>query len=345
MFLLGFVPWSRPGGSWLDGTGDPSCGTPTHATVGKEGRGNTTEETKRHDMELFDAHCHLQDARMGNDTTRWLEEAKQAGVRGWVCNGTQPKDWEQVHQLAWQHQGVVASYGLHPWHVERVVTQHQNERNARHMPKENVDESMHKSDEDADWLTLLARRLSHDPTACVGEAGLDFAKTRATTQECRENQREALRQQMRVARAYSRPISLHCVKAHVPTLELLKEEGPFPMGVLIHGYLGPPECIRTLVQAGCSFSLGGHLAKIPEGKAQAIVHSVPMERLMLETDCPDGLLTKEAQGTLPESANLFNHPGNLQDVLKLVARMRGMEAEGLAEISSKNARAMFLLPT
>lgn len=304
-----------------------------------------TKEQEGHGMELYDAHCHLQDARLGNETRRMMEEARQAGVRGWVCNGTQPKDWEQVHQLAVQNEGVVASYGLHPWHVERVGSKREDEHGTRHESKRDHEKRTDVPDAEPEWLMLLSRWLSHDPNACVGEAGLDFAKKRAITQEHRKNQREALRQQMRLARAFSRPISLHCVKAHVPILELLKEEGPFPMGVLIHGYLGPPECIRPLVQAGSSFSLGGHLTKIPEGKAQAIVKSVPVERLMLETDCPDGILKNKAEDSPPESASAFNHPGNLQDVLVLVARMRGMEAAELAEISSKNARAMFVLPS
>lgn len=288
-------------------------------------------------MELFDAHCHLQDARLGAETERIVQEARRAGVQGWVCNGTQPKDWERVDQLASQVNGVVASYGLHPWFVEQV-----NEGKDGCVAKDaaytkNEDDQEDARHVDPLWLTQLSRRLSRDPNACVGEAGLDFANKHAPTKERREQQREALRQQMRLARTFSRPISLHCVRAHAPILELLKEEGPFPRGVLIHGYLGPPECIRNLVQAGSSFSLGGHLTRIPEHKAQAIVRSIPTECLMLETDCPDGLLKNDVQ------EGPSNHPRNLRKVLGMVAKMRGMEDAELADISCKNARTMFVL--
>lgn len=99
-------------------------------------------------LELFDAHCHLQDERLtgqasGRSLDAVLSEAAAAGVRQLACNGCWQEDWPAVAAAAAAHPGtVVPNFGLHPWWVPR---------------------------RSADWLQQLRRMLEAQPHAGLGE--------------------------------------------------------------------------------------------------------------------------------------------------------------------------------
>ncbi len=101
-------------------------------------------------MQLFDAHCHLQDQRLsgeasGRSLDAVLSEAAEAGVHQLACNGCWQEDWGAVAAAAAAHPGsVVANFGLHPWWVGR---------------------------RSSEWLQQLRQMLEQHPHAGLGEVG------------------------------------------------------------------------------------------------------------------------------------------------------------------------------
>lgn len=68
-------------------------------------------------MQIFDAHCHLQDERIAGATDELLSRAHEAGIERLMCCGTSEADWGDVLSLSEKHAAVVPSFGLHPWFV------------------------------------------------------------------------------------------------------------------------------------------------------------------------------------------------------------------------------------
>jgi TatD DNase family protein len=144
-------------------------------------------------MKLFDAHVHLQDSRILNRSSEVIRRAREAGILWMMCCATLEQDWDGVIELSRMHAGVLPSLGVHPWHVHHCQT---------------------------GWQERLEAGIGAH--ACgVGEIGLDYALDPQT----RELQNAALVVQLRIARKYHRPVSIHCRKAWGVLTDILRQEG------------------------------------------------------------------------------------------------------------------------
>ena len=296
---------------------------------------------------LFDVHCHLVDARLAHcDVVSLLDEARAAGVRNLVVNGTCEGDWARVAALADTHRGcVIASFGLHPWCVAAATPR---------------------------WAEELQEVLERHPRAAIGEAGLHHG---AGCDATPAQQAAALATQLRMATQLRRPISLHCVRApgamHEQLLAASPASGYQDTGLLLHGYSGSAEMVPRFAALGAHFSFSASLAGMAPTRAAALVRAVPDDRLLLETDAPDGLprggsgvgmqlrhapappqrlafgappcgcdASDNDEAALKREAPPLNHPANLRAVLQLVARLRGIEEEALAALAWQNSRRL-----
>ncbi|CDO99620.1 unnamed protein product [Coffea canephora] len=292
-------------------------------------------------MKLFDAHCHLQDPRVFNMAPQIIRKALDNGVAHFAVNGVSESDWHLVKEMSDRHPSVIPNFGIHPWFV---------------------------ADRTPNWLNTLKEFFEANPAASVGEIGLD--KGSRGKQIDFTDQVEVFRQQLQLAKELKRPASIHCVRAFGDLLDILKSEGPFPAGVLLHSFLGSAEMVPEFAKLGAYFSFSGFLMSMKETKARKMLKSVPRDRILLETDAPDALpksnnsdsllvigspdedsTTKD--GPLFENASLketnkstletenLNHPANIHHVLSYVASLLDMTREELAEISYGNAVNLF----
>ncbi|KAG8467279.1 hypothetical protein KFE25_000595 [Diacronema lutheri] len=289
---------------------------------------------------LFDAHCHLQlpHANLGS-ADELVARARRAGVGGAAVCSTSGRDWALVAALKARHPEFVrAQYGVHPWWLD-----HDDAR------------------EPFGWSAELRAVLARDPTAGVGETGLD--KTRRSRASLAA-QRLVCAEHLRIARDLRRPVTLHCVRAYGSLLELIGDfaryecdaSRPLPTCVL-HGFRGPADLVARFAALGCRFSFGGH--PLDDAHLQ-LLRAVPRNRLLLETDAPDQLpparvlaLCGTAAGTgvdLPaadvvgapsDDAGFANEPANLRAIVRFVAAELGWDAAELARDASANARAVF----
>jgi TatD DNase family protein len=202
------------------------------------------------------------------------------------------------------------AWGLHPFFVLEVTPNATREL----------------MDELKIWLGSAPAQLR-----AIGETGLDYV--RARTSEARDHQVEVFRGHLELARTTGLPLSIHCVHAHGPLLELLRER-PTPPSVM-HAYSGSAEVARQLAAAGHYISFAGNLCARNARKAIEAAKVVPIDRLLLETDTPDQ--------TPPERRPADNEPAFIVDVARKLASVRGVELAELAAATFDNARRVFAI--
>ena len=132
---------------------------------------------------LFDSHNHLQSGKFGRPAGEMVAEMKDAGITGCVVNATREDDWEAVAALAREFPGFVfPAYGIHPWHADTAAE---------------------------GWELRLRERLLADPTASVGEVGVDGWVESPPI----EVQFGVFVKQAEIAAELGRVMTVHCLKA------------------------------------------------------------------------------------------------------------------------------------
>jgi len=256
---------------------------------------------------MFDTHCHLQDDRISARAGDIVAGANRAGVMRMLCCGSGVADWDGVERIGatYGSGGVACAYGVHPLYAESVDPGGNN------------------------WADELSGRLAGDPSAAVGEVGLDHAV------RPRDDERQAavFVRQLKIAERYGRPVSIHCRKAFGAMLQILRDIGGLKFGGAVHSYGGPPDMVDELVELGCYISFSGAIL-IPNCKrALASLKIVPRDRLLIETDSPD---------LLPYGlAGPFNEPANLLLILNKVAEILEESPQKIAELTYENGCGLY----
>jgi len=263
-------------------------------------------------MEVHDAHCHYQFAEVPSAA---VELARSEGVGYAVINGSSPEDWADVAALAVRDPRNLPSFGLHPWDVPTAP---------------------------AGWLAELRRVLLAHPGAGVGEMGLD----RWVEGFDPDAQEAAFRAQLALAVELDRPLTIHCVRAIGPLMDILRVAELPRRGFLLHSWNGPVELVPELARLGAYFSFSSH--HFPERKAhlrEQFAAAIPRERVLVETDAP-ALCPAPAYRVheLPPAADGTpqNHPANLLRNLGELASTMGVAPEQAAATTRANFTRLFL---
>ncbi len=261
----------------------------------------------------FDAHNHLQSERFGGAQERVLTEALGQGDIGMVVNGTCESDWAAVAELARRHPMVLPSFGYHPWRLSR------------------------RSDA---WINALEQRLAEFPGAGVGEIGIDrwildpsvqtqtrwSAAMKGEKPATLAEQEEAFLQQLNLATRFNRPASIHCIQAWGRLLELF-QASPLPSrGFLLHSYGGPKEMVKPFADLGAYFGFAGSFAHERKQRQCEVFQSVPLNRLLIETDAPDQMPPDaliQIPLNRPADRNPVNHPANIIGIYRFAAATFG----------------------
>lgn len=227
-----------------------------------------------------------------------------------------------MKEMSDNYPSVIPSFGLHPWFIV---------------------------DRTPDWLTILREFLDANPSAAVGEIGLDKGPLAKAIDF--DDQVEIFRPQLQLAKELKRPVSVHCVDAFGDVLDIMKSTGSFPEGVILHSYIGSAEMVPEFVKLGAYFSFSGHLMPMEETKAKKMVKAVPFDRILLETDAPDALpkahnsdllfVVEEQNNQDKNPKSILNHPANIHFVLSYVASLLEVSKEELADLSYRNAMRLF----
>jgi TatD DNase family protein len=252
---------------------------------------------------LIDSHCHIDMPPFDVDRDAVVERARAAGVETMLVVGG--VDEEAGHRRALsvaETLGLPVSAGVHP-HEARLAT------GATY-----------------DELRGLARE--HRIVA-IGEIGLDFHYDHSP----RDVQREVLRAQIRLARDVGLPVIVHTREADGETAAILEEEGAREVGGVIHCCTGGHELARRALALGFYVSFSGIVAFPRAEVIQEVAGTVPLDRLLVETDAP--FLAP------PPHRGKRNEPAFVVEVARKVAALRGIPVEDVGRASAANFRALF----
>ncbi len=250
---------------------------------------------------LIDSHAHLNFSQFKNDRDRVIRRALSAGVTTIINVGTDLASSEDSVALAHRYPSVYAAVGIHPHDASQL------------------------SPKTLDRLAALARG---DKTVAIGEIGLDFYRDLSP----RDQQREAFRQQIRLAIDLHMPVVVHDRDAHAEVLEILKEEQAHRAGGVLHCFSGDIHMARQVLDMGFFISFAGPITYGGE-KKKTIAGQIPLENMLVETDCP--FLTP-----VPHRGKR-NEPSYVRYVAEKIAELRGVSFEELAEATSLNAMRLF----
>jgi len=251
---------------------------------------------------LIDTHAHLQDEELKPNLEEILLRARQAQVEYIICVGY---DWESscaAVDLARKYPQVYAVIGIHP----------------------------HDAQSYNESVQAQLFNLAKDPkVVAIGEIGLDFYRDLSP----RDLQKKAFIGQIKLAQELKKPIVIHDRDAHQEVMEIIKAEKAGRYEGVMHCYSGHIPMALELIKEGFYISFAGPLTFKNNKKTPEVAAKVPLDRILLETDCP--YLTPE-----PFRGKL-NEPANVKYVAEKLAQIRNKPLLEIAYLTNLNARRLF----
>ena len=252
---------------------------------------------------LFDTHAHLNDPAFDEDRAELLATFRDAGV-GMVMNvGCCLASSKDCIALAERYPWIYAAVGTHPDSADEV--------------SEEV-------------LEAYRQMCRHEKVKAIGEIGLDYYYETIP----RQVQQRAFRMQMELARELDMPVIIHERNAHEDGMNIVREF-PKVTGVF-HCYSGSAEMARQLVNMGWYIGFTGVLTFKNARKAVETAQRIPLERIVLETDCPF-MAPEPYRGKR-------NHPGYLMQMAQKLAQIRGLDVEEVIRVTTENAKRLYRIP-
>lgn len=254
-------------------------------------------------MELiFDTHAHYDDDAFLKDREEILSGLCEHGVGEVVDVSAALEGVPAVLALSQQFDFIYAAVGVHPTETYEL---------------ENSD------------IEKVERYASADKVVAIGEIGLDYHYP--DTQKTK--QKEWFAMQIDLAKRLHLPIIVHSRDAAQDTLELIKAENAREAGGVLHCFSYEPEMAKIYTDMGFYIGIGGVVTFKNARKLKEIAAKMPMEQMLLETDCP--YLAPEPFRGRRNDSTLIKY------VAEAIASLRGMSAEDVIRITADNARRFY----
>lgn len=203
---------------------------------------------------IFDSHAHYDDESFNDDRDTILKGIQDKGVIGVLNCGASLKGAYDSVKLADKYDFIYAAVGVHPEGAETFTE---------------------------GTLEEIRKLASHSKVRAIGEIGLDYYWEENPS---REIQKDVFRKQMKLAEELNLPVVIHDRDAHGDTLEIIKEF-PSVIGV-VHCFSGSVEFARECIKRGYYIGFTGVVTFKNAKKVLEVVKEVPMDRILVETDCP-----------------------------------------------------------
>ncbi|NLZ63717.1 MAG: TatD family hydrolase [Lentisphaerae bacterium] len=254
---------------------------------------------------LYDIHAHLADTRLQEHRDSILKEC-QNNLQGVLANAAHISEWPEIIRMARQP-GIYGALGCHPFFCREW--------------QENTLSELEQS--------IRTARANGSKIIACGEIGLDFWNGR----EDAGLQRQIFSQQLLLARELSLPVILHNRKAWPDFFALLRELRFDTLPGVCHHFNASREIARQALDCGLFLSFCGPLTYPEARKLHDLARYVPLDRLLLETDCPD-LPPQSKRGSL-------STPQDVAETTVFLARLRGCTPELLAAQQARNWQTLF----
>lgn len=251
---------------------------------------------------LVDSHAHLDGGQYAEDRDAAIQRALDNGISHILTVGCDLESSAASVALATKHSNVYASVGVHPHDATEIS------------PK---------------TLEQLKELLGRPKVVALGEIGLDFFRDRSP----RDVQRNAFRQQIRLARDVGKPIIVHDRDAHDEVLKILQEENAAEVGGVLHCFSGDVAMAKKCLEMGFYLSFPGTITYPKNDAAREVVKAVPIDRMLVETDCPY-LSPQKFRGKR-------NEPAYVRYTAEKIAEIKGLSIADVARVTSRNCFDLF----
>jgi len=251
---------------------------------------------------MIDTHAHLQDKRL--DEKQIIANMKSDGLEKIICVGFDLDTSEKGIKIADKSENVFATAGIHP------------------------NSAGDAKDSDLERIFELSKNKK---VVAVGEIGLDYYHKFCDS----DTQKRFLLKQLDIVEAAGLPVIFHLRDAYSDMQQIIKQNlHKIKNGAVMHCFSGSIETAKFYTDLGYYISFGGAIT-FKNAKYDEIIKSIPLDKLLVETDCP--YLTPEP------FRGKVNEPKNIKFVLDKIASVLGMSFEVVERLTSENAKKLFVL--
>lgn len=251
---------------------------------------------------IFDTHAHYDDEAFDEDREKLLLSLPAHGIGKVVNVGASLDSCKKTLELADRYDYIYGAVGIHPSDTGELT------------------------EEDMEWLKI---QCSHEKCVAVGEIGLDYYWDEPE----RELQKKWFVRQLDIARQVKKPVIIHSRDAAKDTADILTAEHAAQIGGVIHCYSYTKEMARTFLDMGFFFGIGGVLTFQNAKKLKEAVEYIPLEQIVLETDCP-------YLAPVPNRGKR-NSSLNLPYVVTAMAQIKGLDDEEIRKATWENALRLY----
>ena len=253
---------------------------------------------------LYDTHAHLNDEAFAEDAESALHRALDAGVTKINIVGCDPRMSAMAVEMAEKYEAVYAVVGIHPSDADKYG------------------EAMEEQ---------LRRWSAQEKVVAIGEIGLDYHFEDDIDHDI---QRDVFRRQLRLARELQMPVVIHSRDAMEDTVRIIREEQPEGgfRGVF-HCFSGSWEQAKVCLDLGFYIGFDGPLTFKNSKKLPKVASEMPLDRLLIETDCP--------YMALEPVRGRRNEPANVKHIAAKVAELRGISVEEAERVTYENGCRLF----
>lgn len=253
-------------------------------------------------MRIIDSHGHYDDEQFTLDRDELLKGLKQKGIETVVNVGSSIEASRRTIELTKKYPFVYGAIGVHP------------------------NETAELDDEKFQWLKEAS---CNDKIVAIGEIGLDYYWDEPAS----EVQKKWFRLQLNLAREVKLPVIIHSRDAAKDTLDIMKAEKAEEIGGVVHCFSYAKEMAAEYVKMGFYIGIGGVVTFKNAKALKAVAEAVPLERIVLETDCPY-LAPEPYRGKRNDSSNLVY-------VAKAIADIRGISEDEVIKVTRNNTKKLY----
>ena len=253
---------------------------------------------------IFETHAHYDDHKFDEDREAVLQKVIQSGVSPIINVGASIDSTKATIELAKSHDYIYAAVGVHPSDIEDL------------------------NEESFMWLRA---QTSYEKTVAIGEIGLDYYWDKEP--EVQKAQRYWFGRQLELAREVELPVIIHSRDAAEDTVKVMKEHNAQELSGVIHCYSYSKEMAKEFVKMGYFIGVGGVVTFKNAKKLVETVQEIPIESILLETDCPY-MAPEPHRGTRNDSSNI-------PFIIEKIAEIKGISREDVERITEENAYRLF----
>lgn len=249
---------------------------------------------------LIDTHAHYDDEAFDSDRDELLQGLFERSVSKIITVGCSVDRWQPTLELTQRYSGMYGALGVHPEDIYGLPE---------------------------DYIDRLRELAANPKIVAIGEAGLDYHYENFD----RQRQIEVFRRQIQLSNELSMPLIIHSRDSTEDTLKILRETAP--KKAVVHCFSGSAETAAQLMEMGLYISFTGVLTFKNAKKAVAACKAIPLDRIMLETDCP-------YMAPVPFRGKRCDSSMASETAAK-VGEIKGMTAAEVVEVCNENAERFF----